>query len=74
MAFDQSKIGTLTAELMEALEQDFSEDSEIGDIALVVEITSPEQGSQVVAKYSSSRVHVSLGLLEVASRSLTAGN
>ena len=66
MAFDQTKIGTLTAELMDALEGEYAEDSEIGAVALIVEITTPERGSEVATKFSDYRRHVNLGLLEIA--------
>ena len=70
MAFDQSKIGTLAAELMDALEPSFGEKAEIGAVALIVEVISPEHGSQVASKFSDPRLHVNLGLLEVARRSI----
>jgi hypothetical protein len=66
LAFDQTKIGTLTAELMELLESEYGEESEIGAIALIVEITTPERGSEVATKFSDYRRHVNLGLLEIA--------
>ena len=71
MAFDQSKIGQLAAELMESLEPQYTEAAEIGAVALVVEIISPEHGSQIASKYSDQRRHVNLGLLEMARNSLT---
>ena len=73
MALDQTPIGTLTAELMEGLEQEFN-DGEIGAVALVVEILTPDDGSHVASKFSDARIHVNLGLLEVASRTLTPNN
>jgi hypothetical protein len=73
LAFDQRKIGTLTAELMDALESEYGEDAQIGAIALVVEITSPERGSEVATKFSDSRRHVNLGLLEIARTAITQG-
>jgi hypothetical protein len=56
---------------MEALEPNYSEQAEIGAVALVVEVISPEHGSQVATKFSDARLHVNLGLLEVARRSMT---
>jgi hypothetical protein len=69
MAFDQSKIGRLAADLMDNLERHIEEDAEIGDVCLVVELIS-EGGSQVVSQFSSPRAHVNLGLLEVARSTL----
>src|SRR4051795_6269638 len=69
MAFDQSKIGRLAADLMDNLERHIEEDAEIGDVCLVVELIS-EGGSQVVSQFSSPRAHVNLGLLEVARSAL----
>ena len=69
MAFDQSKIGRLAADLMDNLERHIDEDAEIGDVCLVVELIS-EGGSQVVSQFSSPRAHVNLGLLEVARSTL----
>jgi hypothetical protein len=65
MPFDQSKIGRLAADLMDNLELHITEDAEIGDVCLVVELIS-DGGSQVVSQFSSPRAHVNLGLLEIA--------
>jgi hypothetical protein len=73
LAFDQTKIGTLTAELMDALEEEYGEDSEIGSMALIVEITTPDRGSEVATKFSDYRRHVNLGLLEIARTALREG-
>lgn len=69
MAFDQSKIGRLAADLMDNLEQHIEEDAEIGDVCLVVELISAG-GSQVVSQFSSPRAHVNIGLLELARSTL----
>ena len=69
MAFDQSKIGRLAADLMDNLERHIEADAEIGDVCLVVELIS-EGGSQVVSQFSNPRAHVNLGLLEVARSTL----
>jgi hypothetical protein len=71
VAFDQSKIGQLAAGLMDQLEPQYGDDAEIGAIALVLEITSSEHGSQIVSTYSDPRTHVNVGLLSVAERMLT---
>jgi hypothetical protein len=64
MAIDQAPIGQLTARLMDRLEAEY-EEGEIGAVALVVEIASPEQGHQVTADFSDPRGYVNVGLLEV---------
>jgi hypothetical protein len=64
MAFDQSKIGQLAAQLMENLEGRYSDEAEIGDVFLIVEVTSPELASEIAIMPSSARAHVNLGLLE----------
>ena len=75
MAFDQSKIGTLAAELMEELESRFTDDARIGDLALVVEVVSPAR-TEIATTYSNTRAHVNLGLLDLARESIlrTGGN
>lgn len=65
MVFDQSKIGQVVAEQMEALEDDYGDDCEIGDVCTVVEIIGPH-GSTVRVRSSDPRSHVAIGLLRVA--------
>jgi hypothetical protein len=65
MPFDQTKVGRLTADLMENLEQRYSDESEIGDVCLIVEVVGPH-GSEITTQSSSGRRHVNVGLLEVA--------
>ena len=64
MAIDQAPIGQLTARLIDRLEDEYDE-GEIGAVALVVEITSPDKGNQVTADFSDPRGYVNVGLLEV---------
>ena len=64
MAIDQATIGQLTARLMDRLEAEYDE-GDIGAVALVVEINSPDKGFQVTADFSDPRGHVNVGLLEV---------
>ncbi len=68
MAFDQLKVGQLSAELMENLEQRYSEDAEIGDVCLIVEVITAE-GSEITMQSSTTRRHVNIGLLEAVRRS-----
>jgi hypothetical protein len=67
VGLDQTKIGQLAAELMDNLEERYGEDAEIGDVVLIVEITSPEHGSQIAMSQTNPRGHVNLGLVEAAS-------
>jgi hypothetical protein len=67
MPFDQTKVGQLTADLMESMEQRYSDDSEIGDVLLIVEVVGPH-GSEITSQSSSARRHVNLGLLSMAER------
>ena len=72
MAFDQSKVGRLTAELMEDLENRYAEGAEIGDVCLIVEVVGPH-GSDVTVRASQGRRHVNLGLLRMAEECFTQG-
>lgn len=65
---DSTKIGELTAALMDDLDKHFGEGTEIGAVCLVVEAISPDGDSNVISKYSDPRRHIVLGLLEVARR------
>ena len=58
---------------MDGLDEEFR-DGQIGAVALVVEILTPDDGSHVASRFNDPRIHVNLGLLEVASRSLTPNN
>ena len=71
MPFDQTKVGQLTADLMENMEQRYSDDSEIGDVLLIVEVVGPH-GSEITTQSSSPRRHVNLGLLGMAERLFTS--
>ena len=46
MALDQSKVGQHIAKQMEAIEADYGEDCEIGDVCTIVEVRGPH-GSHV---------------------------
>jgi hypothetical protein len=69
MAFDQTKVGQLTTDLMDRLDDEYGEDCEIGDLILVAEILGPH-GSAVTLQLSQMRKHVNLGLLAMAERVL----
>jgi hypothetical protein len=65
MALDQSKIGQHIAAQMEALEADYGDDCEIGDICTIVEVVGPH-GSHVRVRSSDMRPHVIIGLLRIS--------
>ncbi len=66
MALDATKIGTVVAEQMEALEDRFGDDCEIGDVCTIVEILGTH-GSQVAMRPSGdTRPHALIGLLKLA--------
>jgi hypothetical protein len=69
MAFDQRKVGRLTTELVDRLDDEYGEDCEIGDLVLITEILGPH-GSAVTLQLSQPRKHVNLGLLAMAERVL----
>jgi hypothetical protein len=65
VALDQSKVGQHIASQMEAIEADYGEESEIGDICTIVEIRGPH-GSHVRMRSTASSPHSTLGLLKLA--------
>jgi len=65
MGLDQTKIGQVITEQMTALELQYGEDCEIGDVCTIVEVVGPH-GSTVRVRSSDPRSHVTLGLLRVA--------
>jgi hypothetical protein len=65
VALDQSKVGQHVASQMEAIEADYGEESEIGDICTIVEIRGPH-GSHVRMRSTASSPHSTLGLLKLA--------
>ena len=65
MTFDQTKMGRVVAEQMEALEARFGEDCEIGDVCTIVEVIGPH-GSSVSVRSSEARPHTTIGLLRMA--------
>lgn len=67
MAIDATKIGNVVAAQMEALEERFGDDCEIGDVCTIVEIVGPH-GSEVAMRSSDIRAHALIGLLRMAER------
>src|ERR1044072_2392425 len=64
VALDQSKVGQHGAQQMEAIEADYGEESEIGDICTIVEIRGPH-GSHVRMRSTASSPHSTLGPLKL---------
>ena len=65
MSLDATKIGTVVAEQMEALEGRFEDDCQIGDVCTIVEVLGPH-GSDVSVRSSEARPHTTIGLLRMA--------
>lgn len=69
MGLDQSKIGRVVAEQMEAIEGTYGDDCEIGDICTIVEVLGPH-GSHVRVRSSTMRPHIGLGLIRMGEEAL----
>jgi len=66
MPIDQTKLGVVVSEQMEAIEQDHDgEDCEIGDVVVIVEVRCAE-ATDVRVRCSDSRPQIALGLLATA--------
>ncbi len=65
MPLDQSKVGQHITAQMEALEADYGDDCEIGDVCTIVEVVGPH-GSHVRVRASDMRPHVVIGLLRIS--------
>jgi hypothetical protein len=71
MPIDQTKLGEVVAEQMEALEREYGEDAEIGDVCTIVEVLSPD-GWTVRVRNSAGRPHIGIGLTRMAERVMLA--
>ena len=69
LMLDQSKIGKVVAEQMEAIEADYGDDCEIGDVCTIVEVIGPH-GSHVRVRSSDMRPHSGLGLIRMAEQAM----
>jgi hypothetical protein len=65
MPLDQSKMGRVVAEQMEALEADYDDNCEIGDVCTIVEVVGPH-GSHLRVRGSDMRPHIMIGLLRLS--------
>jgi hypothetical protein len=68
MSLDATKIGTVVAEQMEALEGRFGDDCSIGDVCTIVEVLGPHGSSVAVRPGADVRPHGLIGLLRMAER------
>lgn len=66
MAIDQSKLGQLIQEQMEAIENDpdVADDAEIGAVVSIVEVTSESQQQAGMRIRANVPPHIAVGLLE----------
>ncbi|HEY8082900.1 MAG TPA: hypothetical protein VIE64_05010 [Solirubrobacterales bacterium] len=69
MALDQSKMGQVVAAQMEALEADYGEDCQIGDVCTIVEVLGPH-GSHIRVRTNDMRPHIALGLVRMAEQAM----
>lgn len=69
MGFDQTKIGQLTASLMEQLDEQYDEDCEFGDLLIIAEVLGAH-GSSVYFHGTNPRTHINLGLVRFADKSM----
>ena len=69
MPIDQSKMGQVVTAQMEALEADYGEDCQIGDVCTIVEVIGPH-GSHVRVRTSDMRPHMALGLIRMAEHAM----
>jgi hypothetical protein len=72
MALDATKIGQVVAAQMEALERDYGEDCEIGDVCTIVEVLGPH-GSHVRVRGSDMRPHIMIGLSRMSESFFVSG-
>lgn len=76
MALDSAPIARLAAELMDQLDEDLPEGTELEDVLLVVEVSFPaedpdedgQRETEVRVKGTSDRSVVALGLAEIAAQ------
>jgi hypothetical protein len=67
MAIDQSKIGTVAAQLMEQLEDAYGDEASIDTVMIIVAVDRGEGSEDVVHRAASpgTPAHVGIGLLTV---------
>jgi hypothetical protein len=72
MALDQTKMGRVVADQMEAIESDYADDCEIGDVCAIVEVLGPH-GSHLRVRGSDMRPHIMVGLLRLSENVFIGG-
>jgi hypothetical protein len=73
MSLDATKIGQVVAEQMEALEQRFGDDCQIGDVCTIVEVIGPHGSSVAMRPGADVRPHALIGLLRMAEHMALGG-
>jgi hypothetical protein len=73
MSLDATKIGQVVAEQMEALEQRFGDDCQIGDVCTIVEVIGPHGSSVAMRPGADVRPHALIGLLRMAEHMALSG-
>ncbi len=68
MSLDATKIGQVVAEQMEALEERFGDDCQIGDVCTIVEVFGPHGSSVSLRPGTDVRPHALIGLLRTAEK------
>jgi len=61
---DQTKLAQMTAALMDVIERDFPEATELGDVMLLAEVRVGEQSHMINMSTVGGRSHHALGMLE----------
>jgi hypothetical protein len=69
MSLDTSTVGTLAAELMERLAEQYSEDAEIGIVAVVAEIDCGDS-TAIYYRCTDGRHWIQAGLFDAAKRAV----
>jgi len=73
VAIDQTPIGVVAAQLMDQVEAAMADEGSIGAVFLVVEVSTPDGQSTVFSRSNEARIHIQLGLVDVAREMLIHG-
>jgi hypothetical protein len=72
MAFDQTRVGQMTAQLMEGLDQIYTDECELGDLLLIAEVIGPH-GSNIHHHATNPRLHANIGLIRFVDGVMMSG-
>jgi hypothetical protein len=67
MPLDQSKLGTVVQQQMEAIESDHGDECEIGDVCVIVQVVCPDR-VEIRVRSSEMYPHTRVGLMAQALR------